>query len=201
MEYMDSRSLHDVYNKVKSLESFLNERVLSEIARSILMGLQYLNAQRILHRDIKPSNILFNSKGQIKLCDLGISRDLDGTLASTFVGTRNYMAPERLSGQRYGVNCETWSVGITILEAAMGEHPVPETEAYVANYDSLPSPQLKDIEGVISWSDAFKDFISLCLRVNVNERPSPTQMLKHPWITKYQEIDLDMEAFIRRVWR
>ncbi|KAK6465322.1 Pkinase-domain-containing protein [Scheffersomyces coipomensis] len=202
MEYMDAKSLHEVYNRVKSEGAFLHERVLSEIARSILLGLKYLNAQRILHRDIKPSNILFNLNGAIKLCDLGISRDLDGTLASTFVGTRNYMAPERLSGEKYGVNCETWSVGITILEAAIGEHPLPEHDEFVANYDKLAPPQLTDLPDYgVMWSPAFKDFINQCLKVNVNVRPSPTQMLEHPWIKNQQDKPIDMGAFIRRVWQ
>ena len=45
-----------------------------------------------VHTDIKPSNILFNSKGQIKICDFGVSGELINSIADTFVGTSTYMS-------------------------------------------------------------------------------------------------------------
>lgn len=45
-----------------------------------------------LHPDIKPSNILCNSKGEIKLCDFGVSGELINSIAHTFVGTSIYMS-------------------------------------------------------------------------------------------------------------
>jgi len=42
--------------------------------------------------DIKLSNILFNSKGQIKICDFGVSGGLINSIADTFVGTSTYMS-------------------------------------------------------------------------------------------------------------
>ena len=42
--------------------------------------------------DVKPSNILFNSKGQIKICDFGVSGELINSIADTFVGTSTYMS-------------------------------------------------------------------------------------------------------------
>jgi serine/threonine protein kinase len=46
----------------------------------------------VIHRDIKPSNILMTKKGQIKLCDLGVSGELINSMAETFTGTQYYMA-------------------------------------------------------------------------------------------------------------
>ena len=85
--------------------------VLGKIAEAVLGGLKYLYlAHRIMHRDIKPSNVLLNSRGQIKLCDFGVSSELENSVADTFVGTGTYMAPERIQGSPYTVKSDVWSV-------------------------------------------------------------------------------------------
>jgi serine/threonine protein kinase len=52
-------------------------------------GLKILNVNST---DIKPSNILVTKKGEVKLCDLGVSGELINSLAQTFTGTKYYMA-------------------------------------------------------------------------------------------------------------
>ena len=47
--------------------------------------------------DVKSSNILVNTKGEIKLCDFGVSGQLIDSVAVSFVGTRSYMS---VSGNR-----------------------------------------------------------------------------------------------------
>lgn len=46
----------------------------------------------LLFSDVKPSNILVNSRGEIKLCDFGVSGQLIDSMANSFVGTRSYMS-------------------------------------------------------------------------------------------------------------
>ena len=47
----------------------------------------------MIHRDVKPSNILINRKGQVKICDFGISGYLVDSIARTKeAGCRPYMA-------------------------------------------------------------------------------------------------------------
>ena len=42
--------------------------------------------------DVKPSNVLVNSRGEIKICDFGVSGQLIDSMANSFVGTRSYMS-------------------------------------------------------------------------------------------------------------
>lgn len=50
----------------------------------------------LCHVDVKPSNILVNSRGEIKLCDFGVSGQLIDSMANSFVGTRSYMSVSQL---------------------------------------------------------------------------------------------------------
>lgn len=42
--------------------------------------------------DVKPTNVLANIKGQVKLCDFGVSGQLEKSLAKTNIGCQSYMA-------------------------------------------------------------------------------------------------------------
>ena len=69
------------------------EQVLGVVNVAVINGLVYLyDRLRVMHRDIKPSNILINSKGEVRLCDFGVSAQLNNSLARTFIGTNAYMA-------------------------------------------------------------------------------------------------------------
>lgn len=74
---------------------------------------------------MKPSNVLVNSKGEIKLCDFGVSGKLIDSMANSFVGTRSYMAPERLRGDGYTVQSDVWSFGLSLVELSIGRYPIP----------------------------------------------------------------------------
>ncbi|CBY01391.1 hypothetical protein LEMA_P001780.1 [Plenodomus lingam JN3] len=110
MEYMDVGSL----DWVSRTFGPVRVDVLGKISEAVLGGLAYLySAHRIMHRDLKPSNILVNSKGNIKLCDFGVSSELEGSIAETFVGTGTYMAPERIQGSPYTVKSDVWTATTT----------------------------------------------------------------------------------------
>lgn len=99
--------------------------VLKKLSYLILSGLTYLyNAHKIIHRDIKPSNVLMTHKGEFKLCDFGVSRELTNSvaMADTFVGTSTYMSPERIQGLTYGVKSDVWSMGLMLYELASGKY-------------------------------------------------------------------------------
>lgn len=209
MEYMGGRSLDSIYKRVLEIDptNRIKEKVLGKISESVLKGLDYLHQQKIIHRDVKPSNILFDFKGNIKLCDFGVSGEVVNSLATTFVGTQYYMAPERIMGKPYSVTSDIWSLGLTLLEVASGQFPYAcDNLNNLGPIDLLQlvleyEPKLMDIpEEKIFWSDSFKNFISYCLKKSSDERPSPRQLLQHPWSIGQAKILVPMDKFVQAVW-
>eukprot|EP01104_Vermistella_antarctica_P013314 TRINITY_DN4004_c0_g1_i1.p1 TRINITY_DN4004_c0_g1~~TRINITY_DN4004_c0_g1_i1.p1 ORF type:complete len:324 (-),score=43.59 TRINITY_DN4004_c0_g1_i1:43-1014(-) len=122
LEYMDSGSLLDVVYGYDPIP----ERVLSRLTRQLLDGINYMHRElRVIHRDIKPANLLVNSRGEVRITDFGTSGKLSQTWgqAQTFVGTCTYMSPERIRGSSHGGNSDIWSLGLTLLECAIGRYP------------------------------------------------------------------------------
>lgn len=131
VEYMDGGSIDKLY------EGGVPENILRKMALSTIMGLKSLKEDHnIIHRDVKPTNVLVNSKGQIKICDFGVSGNLVSSIAKTNIGCQSYMAPERISGGgmqqsgapsagTYSVQSDVWSLGLSVIECAMGRYPYP----------------------------------------------------------------------------
>jgi len=132
LEFMNGGSIDKLYG------DGIPENVLRKITLATTMGLKSLkDDHNIIHRDVKPTNILMNTRGQIKICDFGVSGNLVASFAKTNIGCQSYMAPERIStgnvgmaganpgGGTYSVQSDIWSLGLTIIECAMGRYPYP----------------------------------------------------------------------------
>lgn len=132
MEFMDGGSCDKIYG------DGIPEGVLQKITLATTLGLKALKDEHnIIHRDVKPTNILLNSRGGIKICDFGVSGNLVASMAKTNIGCQSYMAPERISGGgvaaaganpgggTYSVQSDIWSLGLTIIECALGRYPYP----------------------------------------------------------------------------
>ncbi|BGP32360.1 Protein kinase C signaling pathway involved MAPKK protein [Rhodotorula toruloides] len=208
MEFCEAGSLERLYKKVQEKGWRTGEKVLGKIAESILEGLVYLHDQKIIHRDIKPSNVLVTRDGLIKLCDFGVSGELVNSFAGTFVGTTFYLSPERIRGGQYSINSDVWSMAVTVLEVALNRFPFPaEGEAplngpielltYLLKMDAVAIPDDPAIG--IKYTNAFRNFIQVCLDKDPATRPGPQALLSHGWIRRSRERQppADLASWVR----
>ncbi|KAK7245483.1 hypothetical protein RIF29_40329 [Crotalaria pallida] len=200
LEYMDRGSLADVIRQVKTIL----EPYLAVVCKQVLQGLVYLHNERhVIHRDIKPSNLLVNHKGEVKITDFGVSAMLATSMGQrdTFVGTYNYMSPERINGRTYDYSCDIWSLGMVVLECAIGRFP------YIQSEDQQGQPSFYELLAAIvespppcapsdQFSPEFCSFVSSCIQKDPQDRLTSSELLSHPFIKKFEDKDLDLEILV-----
>ena len=77
-----------------------------------------------MHRDIKPANILINSEGHVKFIDFGlVGFEKPDKIWNTYVGSYNYMSPERMRLENYSYESDIFSLGMSIFSLALGKYP------------------------------------------------------------------------------
>ncbi|OKL63020.1 hypothetical protein UA08_02040 [Talaromyces atroroseus] len=209
MEYMDCGSLDRISKEFGPVRI----DVLGKITESILAGLVYLyENHRIMHRDIKPSNVLVNSRGSIKLCDFGVATETVNSVADTFVGTSTYMAPERIQGGAYTVRSDVWSVGLTVMELAVGRFPFDSSDSAAGDRASAGPMGILDLLQQIVHepapklpkSDAFPpilhEFVAKCLLKKPDERPTPRELYdKDAFLQAAKRTPVDLEKWARKM--
>jgi mitogen-activated protein kinase kinase 1 len=199
LEYMDCGTMKDI---MKNHPGGIEEQKLAFMAREILKGLRYLHDSKVVHRDLKPANVLANSKGEVKISDFGVAKQFQ-TDATMFTlssqGSVAYMSPERIHSEPYSYSCDIWSAGVTIAELALGEYPFGGKRSV---YDLCQVITAQPV--TISWernvrpfSRDLKDFVLKCLNP-VASRPSASELLEHPFLTKAEGITAEeMGLFFR----
>ncbi|KAJ7562563.1 hypothetical protein O6H91_03G074600 [Diphasiastrum complanatum] len=202
LEYMDGGTLANVL----AAQRKISERYLAEVTRQVLKGLMYLHSNKIVHRDIKPSNLLINCRQQVKIADFGVSTELAHTLAqcNSFVGTCAYMSPERFdpdgNGGHYDCSADIWSLGLTLLECAVGHFPCLDpgqkadwpTLMWVICMSDPPSPPA-------DASPEFQSFIRSCLQKDAVQRPTASWLLNHPFLKNYEGQSCSLSPLLERL--
>ncbi|WP_395572076.1 serine/threonine-protein kinase [Streptomyces sp. BK79] len=190
MELVRGRSLGDALQ-----EGTLGAREAARIGLEVLGALEAAHAAGVLHRDVKPDNVLLGRYDRVVLTDFGIAQiegETNLTDTGGFVGSPEYIAPERVLGQRPGPASDLWSLGVVLYAATEGVSPfrrsnTPATLQSVLNATPAPpaaarGPLAEVITGLLDKDPARRPDaarVRALLDAAANPpAPAPTQVVR-----------------------
>ncbi|EPX73993.1 STE/STE11 protein kinase Byr2 [Schizosaccharomyces octosporus yFS286] len=185
LEYVPGGSVTGLLEMYGSFEAPL----VRNFIKQTLEGLQYLHSKGIVHRDIKGANILVDNKGKIKISDFGISKKLelenpdDKNVSSrqSLQGSSFWMAPEVVKQTEHTEKTDIWSLGCLVIEMLTSKHPYPTCDQMQAIFkigQNIPPEYPPDV------APSVHDFLNKTFAIDCNERPTASELLQHPFITK-----------------
>lgn len=117
-EYLPN-CLENYLSKVERKSSYIPISTIKSLMKQILEGLSFLHEKKICHRDLKPDNILMDEELNIKICDFGSAKLLDGKNKKNMSHIMNkfYRAPELIFGRTdYSTKVDIWATGCIFTE-------------------------------------------------------------------------------------
>ncbi|GGJ93453.1 protein kinase [Streptomyces camponoticapitis] len=170
MELVRGQSLAD-----RLQEGTLDPREAARIGLDVLDALNAAHEAGVLHRDVKPDNVLLGRADRVVLSDFGIAQ-VEGqqglTETGAFVGSPEFIAPERVLGQRPGPESDLWSLGVVLYAAVEGMSPyrrsnIPATlQAVLSAEPQIPA----------RGSGAFGTVVMQLLRKDPAARPTAAEV-------------------------
>lgn len=171
--------------------------VRDRLIESIFDSVERLHACGFVHNDLKPENILMAGEHQVMLCDfdlaLRIGEKPRASGPDDWIGTSEYLAPERIDGCTVAdYRSDLYSLGILLYELYVGHPPFWGSEVQVRDsHRTSRPPSLGRIVreqqvGEISEEqgakiDALHELVHRCLRKDPARRLSSVVELRNAW--------------------
>jgi len=179
MEYVDGDTLRNLQsNKANGVYEPLE---LEKWIWQLTDALEYAhNTAKLVHRDLKPANLILNRRGDLKIADFGIARNVtEGHRAHadevSGIGTPVYMSPQQMNGDPPTVADDVYSLGTTLYELITGRPPFYEGDITHQVMTAIP-PMLsrrREEFGIHSGNvpKCWEDTVARCLAKRPLDRP------------------------------
>ena len=151
------------------------------IVEQVASALDAAHHAGLIHRDVKPSNVLIDdgvgAHDFVYLVDFGITRSVGGDESAPLTGTRvligslDYMAPERFSGEG-GHGIDVYALACLLFECLTGSRPYPidePVELMTAHLTWTPPTPSRSVSGL---DPAFDALIASGLAKDPAKRPA-----------------------------
>ena len=136
---------------------------------------------------------MFLFTGSPKITDFGVSAELGDTraLLDSFKGTVFYMSPERVENKDYDFAADVWSLGVVVLECALGKYPYDDTDGGPLGLMMQITKDDVPIPANVNLPEHLTNFVKRCMRKNPRERPSASRLRAgpHPYIAENEAVD------------
>ncbi|MEQ9502295.1 MAG: serine/threonine-protein kinase [Deltaproteobacteria bacterium] len=148
MDYVDGTMLSDARKTLADADVYLPLPVAIAILDQALRGVGALHDARgpdgapleFVHRDLSPRNVMVDSRGHVRLIDLGLakSRLQDWmTTPGTTLGSAGYMPPEQAAGDPVDQGADLYAIGAVAYELFSGQRMIAPANAQKMLHDTL----------------------------------------------------------------
>jgi hypothetical protein len=154
-------------------EGVLKPRAAALLVAQVAEALGYAHRKGVVHRDVKPSNIMVGDDGTAKVMDYGIARARRFqalTLAGSFLGTPDYVAPETAEGRGTDARSDLYSLGIVFYELLTGRKPFVGETAFAILRKHIAEAPVPPSAHAPGTPAALEAIILRLLRKNPEER-------------------------------
>uniref|UniRef100_A0A4W5JWQ9 CaM kinase-like vesicle-associated b n=1 Tax=Hucho hucho TaxID=62062 RepID=A0A4W5JWQ9_9TELE len=106
-------------------QGYYSERDTSNVVRQVLEAVAYLHSLNIVHRNLKLENLVYFNRlkhSKIVISDFHLAK-LETGLIKDPCGTPEYLAPEVVGRQRYGMPVDCWALGVIMYILLSGNPP------------------------------------------------------------------------------
>jgi len=189
-------------SRMKKHRHGYGEKAAATIMEEMLSAVLYCHTHGVVHRDIKLDNMIFQGPeetSELKLIDFGFANVVKPGREGMFeqLGTPSYMAPElweRDDSKASTSAVDMWALGVCAYMLLSGTKPFYhkdlEQRRWLIRHKQLEFP-------AADWAhvsaDA-KDFCQRMLRKKAHSRPSASEALALPWITKRSTVHAGPDA-------
>jgi serine/threonine protein kinase len=122
----------------------------------------------------------------------------DSLAAKTYIGSFKYMSPERSVGAAYDCSSDVWSLGLVLLECALGRYPFTDASAQIALVMSLTEGELPAPPR--DATPAFAAFLSRCIDREPARRATAVELLDSDWLAEQGALSLEDARRLVRDW-